>query len=76
MPDDRTVHAVLHDDWYVVRYDRAGKWYLEGYGSRMGKRMQVTLADAVRFAKDDGAEVRLGMPGGKLFDARYRLVNE
>lgn len=44
--NDRTVHATLHDqDAEVVRYDRAGKWYLEPREAelRRRKRRRITL---------------------------------
>lgn len=66
MSDDRTVHAKTVRGTEVVRYDRAGKWFVEGVD---GWRHRVSLADAVRLATQPDAEVFLGRPGGGRFDA-------
>jgi hypothetical protein len=64
--DDRTVHASgLFLD--VVRYNRAGKWYLEGKGDNQGYRRHVGIREAARFAAA-GCDVHLGLPGGSTFD--------
>lgn len=64
---DRRVHAVLSDGTEVVRYDRAGKWYLE----KGDVRQKVTLDAAARASLADAeAQVRLGISGGKAFDAK------
>lgn len=69
---DRRVHAT---GTYieVVRYDRAGKWYIED--RHRGGRERVSLALAVQIARSlrkAGGKVHLGLPGGGAFD---RLVN-
>lgn len=65
---DRQVHGVSANGGEIVRYDRAGKWYLEnGRG-----RHRITLAGAVSLATDPGADARLGLPGGTSFDAGVR----
>ena len=80
MIEDRTVHAEDSRGIQIVRYDRAGKWYVEvpeNYG-RFGlpaERVHVTVADAAYQAKEwlrrgDGV-VYLGRHGGRTFD---RLV--
>ena len=66
--NDRTVHGRTADGYEIVRYDRAGKWYLEGIGSRR----PISLSAAVRGAIDGVAY--LGRPGGRTFDARARAA--
>ena len=72
---DRTVHAAWSEE-DLVRYDRAGKWYVEPRYE--GKRRQVTLADAVKYALlvegNPSGRVFLDRPGGGTFDARYRAA--
>jgi hypothetical protein len=60
---DRTVHAES-DNAELVRYDRAGKWYVE-YRDH-GCRRCLTLAEAVDLSM--GMRLRLGQPGGRRFD--------
>lgn len=72
---DRTVHvtivAVDRDRIEVVRYDRAGKWYLE---DRV-RRRRLTFAEAVAFAEDRPAVIwHEGRPGGRLFDTHVRRL--
>lgn len=62
---DRTVHATT-PGWEIVRYDRAGRWYAE---SDVLPRQQITVTEAARRATEVGAEVHLGRPGGRRFDA-------
>jgi hypothetical protein len=63
MPD-RTVHAITADGHRIVRYDRAGKWYVEEeFGAR-----RISLAEAVDMAARRGSAVFLGKPGGSAFD--------
>lgn len=80
MTTDRRVHASYPGQYgtiEVVRYDRAGKWYVEGI--RPGERARITLDAAV--ARADyasfcpGGQVFLGLPGGGAFDAEYRRVH-
>lgn len=66
---DRTVHARTRLGNEVVRYDRAGKWYVE---SSSLPRQRLTLAQAVKMALAPGAEVYFGRPGGGRFDAAVR----
>ncbi len=66
---DRTVHAVVQG-MEVVRYDRAGRWYGESLATT--QRGALTLTQAVAPAKQPGARVLLGLPGGGAFDARMR----
>lgn len=65
---DRTVHAISPAGAEIVRYDRAGKWFMEG----SAHRQPMSLADAVDTALLPGATVFLGRLGGKLFDARVK----
>lgn len=67
---DRTVHGITPTGGEVVRYDRAGKWYLE-YPS--GQRNPVSLIEAVTVAW--AGAPRLDLPGGGRFDAEIRRLN-
>jgi len=68
---DRTVHAHC-DCQEVVRYDRAGKWWIE---MRDGTRYPVSLSEAVSEAAGcemcDGA-IFYGRRGGTAFDRNVR----
>lgn len=58
----------------IVRYDRAGKWYLEPTDPIL-KRQAVTLHEAVqagRWALEHGGVIYFGLHGGGAFDARVR----
>jgi hypothetical protein len=76
--DDRTVHAVTYKGVEIVRYDRAGKWYIEwpdevrGVGARM--RSQATLSAAAKMAVEYGQRIIFGLPGGAAFDAKVRRL--
>jgi hypothetical protein len=73
MANDRTVHAVVADGW-IVRYDRAGKWYLE---HRDGStRTSLTVATAARTALDAVPPARIyrNLPGGLAFDAKLKSL--
>lgn len=72
MSGDRTVHGLMKDGSAIVRYDRAGKWFIEGYD----QRAPITIGEAVELATERGAQVFLGRPGGKSFDARVRRAQE
>lgn len=67
---DRTVHAIAADGGEVVRYDRAGKWYLE-YGDS-ARRRELSLNAAASLARRPGAQMFTGRPGGRSFDAKVR----
>lgn len=71
---DRTVHARSKDGREVVRYDRAGKWWIESPdGSRIRLNLTAAISEAYMMAHDDGGVVvRWGQPGGQQFDARLR----
>lgn len=70
MTSDRTVHA-HYPGMDIVRYNRAGKWYLEPTDP-LAKRQHVTLRDAVNQAvwasMFGGGQVFFGRPGGGAFD--------
>lgn len=65
---DRCVHARLPNGAEIVRYDRAGKWYIENPAEQW--RRQITINEAARFAGYPHAEVFTGLSGGRLFDAK------
>lgn len=68
---DRTVHATTHDGGEIVRYDRAGKWYVEYYTNRY--RVPIEQAVGAALAYDNaGTRVRFGLPGGGAFDRLCR----
>lgn len=69
---DRTVHATTEDGRHIVRYNRAGKWYAEN----MDSRRHISLAEAVRLATLSGSTVRVGLPGGTMFDAKVSGARE
>ena len=67
---DRTVHAWSENGQELVRYDRAGKWYLEKDGE---PRRLLTLMHAVAYAtRMPDWHINFGEPGGKRFDAACR----
>lgn len=77
-PDDRIVHA-RWAQMEVVRYDRAGKWYLEPVGA-VSPRQQVTLKQAAEYAvwarNEREGHLYLDMPGGSRFDLLVdRMLN-
>ena len=75
--DDRRVHARSAEGMEVVRYDRAGKWYLEPPKGLGLKRQSVKIGDAVRFAvwaAENGGAVHFGLAGGTTFDARVKAM--
>jgi hypothetical protein len=75
--DDRTVHAVLADGGEVVRYDRAGKWFLEYPYTRMIAARRLSLKQAVQHATSPDATVHLGRRGGTRFRAEvWRALND
>lgn len=65
---DRTVHGLTEDGAEIVRYDRAGKWYIE----RAGVRREVTVAGAAEEAAKGRHYERL--MGGSAFDAKARRI--
>jgi hypothetical protein len=71
--DDRVIHGRTPYGEEIVRYDRAGKWYVEKPGVA---RRQVSLVQAVRHATKPGSVVYLGRPGGRTFDSRVQQMRE
>lgn len=73
---DRTVHCTIVTDprSEIVRYDRAGKWFVEAGPYRRS----ITLTEAVAFAAQDRPAViwHEGRPGGGAFDAKVRKARE
>ena len=71
---DRTVHA-FGDSAEVVRYDRAGKWFIESKRP-MVPCEQVTVDEAVEKAiwlwYEDNGSVNFGCQGGSTFDRKVR----
>jgi hypothetical protein len=65
---DRTVHAVS-ERHELVRYDRAGNWYVER--TDQPGWVPVSVVQAARFAADHCQVVHLGLPGGRTFDRLY-----
>lgn len=75
MSDDRTVHASHPDGRQIVRYDRAGKWWLEHDPPLMRPARHIGVREAARIAlqlEEEGGTIIMGRPGGNAFD---RLVN-
>lgn len=66
---DRTVHGFTADGAAIVRYDRAGKWYVE---PKEGKRRAVKLTEAVQLAV--AGRPLLNKAGGLAFDAKVRKL--
>lgn len=65
---DRRVHASFPGLEEVVRYERAGAWYIE---LAAGRRKRVSVAEAAARAAElasMGGSVHLGLPGGQKFD--------
>jgi hypothetical protein len=61
----------------VVRYERAGKWYLEPPTHLGLQRQHVKISGAAQYAQwiaANGGAVFFGLPGGSAFDAQVRKV--
>lgn len=77
--DDRTVHAVsLDGEEQFVRYDRAGKWWIEFKPPRLRPARQVSLGEAVERAawlEENGVGLVpfYGKSGGRAFDRALKL---
>lgn len=63
---DRTVHGLTDRGAEIVRYDRAGRWYVEW----RGVRSPIDVRQAARLARK--GEAYLGRPGGGRFDKLVR----
>jgi hypothetical protein len=72
---DRTVHAE-NDDLEVVRYDRAGKWFIEPKNrALMLPAQHITVREAIDTAlwmKEHGGKIHFGQQGGGSFDRGAR----
>jgi len=70
--DDRTVHAEQPGRFQIVRYDRAGKWWIEYVAASGTVYRAVSLDEAVAYAVEfhDGLIHHKGRPGGSAFDRR------
>lgn len=63
----------------IVRYNRAGKWYIEGDfdgGWRMQVPISQAVARAIQLRDFFGGKIHLGCPGGQTFDARVRAADQ
>lgn len=73
---DRRVHAEHAQGYLIVRYSRAGKWYLEreedGVGGPTSRRRLLTVAEAAQIATEPGWVWHEGRVGGTAFDAKVR----
>lgn len=67
MKPDRRVHGHTFDGGEIVRYERAGKWFIEY--NRHRPRRSISLRVAVNEALYHGDRAIRGVPGGKRFDA-------
>lgn len=69
---NRRVHA-RYDGMVIVRYDRAGKWYLEPT-SPLLSRQHVKVSEAVQSAlwgvQYANGVIHTGVPGGGTFDRK------
>ena len=69
---ERVVHAVMHDGCEIVRYDRAGKWYLEPINKTQHGALRTLLTVDYAVALALGAEtVYPHQYGGGVFWRRY-----
>lgn len=73
---DRVAHARRADGGEIVRYDRAGKWYIEWPAHEMKQRRLLTLQEAVNHGVAAENETHgclmLGRYGGQRFGALVR----
>lgn len=73
---DRRVHA---EGRYilVVRYDRAGKWFIEDRDGTDRQAVKIDVAAKVAASLERngvGGKVHYGVPGGSAFDRRVRAA--
>ncbi|WP_431798591.1 hypothetical protein [Microbacterium kunmingense] len=68
--ETRTVHGVAADGAEIVRYERAGKWFVE---PGEGKRRAVSLSEAAALAV--AGTSYSGRSGGGRFDAAVRKLS-
>lgn len=72
---DRTVYAEC-EGFEVVRYNRAGKWYVEPKNpERPATHVGVAeAADRAYACAVLGGKVHVGLPGGRAFDLLFVKV--
>lgn len=71
---DRTVHA-RYPRWEIVRYGRAGKWYLESTDGEVQRPLPIAAAvNIALMGVTNGGEILYGRSGGRLFDAKARAL--
>ena len=76
--NDRTVHAQT-EQMDVVRYGRAGKWYLEPKNPSL-PRQAVSIKQAVDYvvwaerSQGTGSVVFYGRRGGLAFDSKVKKI--
>jgi hypothetical protein len=73
---DRTVHGTIgrgEDRTEIVRYDRAGKWYIEKKGT---KRKQVSVTQAAQLLVSMNGHWYPNRPGSGRFDTIVRDARE
>lgn len=71
---DRRVHGQTADGGKIVRYNRAGKWYVEYPPASYRRSRHITVGRAAELACEDGAGAFLGLPGGARFDRLVRMA--
>lgn len=72
MNEDRIVHALTRSGAEIVRYDRAGKWYIEHPRGTMLPARQVSVSEAARIAAP--GIVNFNLPGGLVFERKVRAL--
>lgn len=70
MIEDRIVHGTTAYGATLVRYDRAGKWYVE----HDGKRWAVTVAEAAELMAEPGARWFAERPGSQALTPKVRRI--
>jgi hypothetical protein len=72
---DRRVHAECAT-FEVVRYERAGKWYVESKVPLVPcEHIGVSQAAHRAIAAEVlGGEINYGVPGGKVFDRKVAML--
>lgn len=73
---DRRVHGRTADGGEIVRYDRAGKWYIEYESRSLRPCRRVGVLEAARLASEVGASAVRGISGGTRFDAALRVASD
>lgn len=72
---DATHHGYTADGRFVIRFNRAGKWFVYDAPVQLGNygsRQRLTLLDAAMLLADgDHFE---GQPGGQALDAKVRAI--